>query len=121
MTIHDEVFLASAWPALYEQHGQGIAYRPRGVEDDEVALEGLWQPGQLAYGYQPEDVGLVVEHFGVLRLRPPDAADAHPSDLFVIDGDVWAVARVVRRRPLLTVQLRRYDQEHVRGMRRIER
>lgn len=122
MTLHQDIFVASSWPALFAVHGQEATLRPRGVEADDVdGVEVLWQLGQLVTGYQPEDIGLVAEHFGVLRARPADYAAPHGDDHWVIDGEVWGVASIARRTPLVTVQLRRYDQAHVRGARRIER
>ena len=121
MTLHQDIFIASTWPALYAVHGQEVTYRPRGVSASDVDVEALWQVGQLVTGYQPEDIGQVGEHFGVLRVRPAELADPHGDDLFVIDGEVWGVAAFGRRTPVVSVQLRRYEQAHVRGARRVER
>jgi hypothetical protein len=121
VTQHQDTFIASSWPALYAQHGQEVTYRPLGVAADDETVEALWQLGALVTGYQPEDIGQVAESFGVLRVRPASASSPSGSDLFIISGETWAVAQVVRRTPLVTFQLRRYDQAHVRGARRIER
>lgn len=121
MTLHEDMLVASSWPVLYAQHGAEVTYRPLGVSASDVDVEALWQLGALVTGYMPEDLGEIAESFGVLRVRPASVTSPNRADLFVIDGAVWSVATFGRLRPLVTVQLRRVDQVHTRGLRRIER
>lgn len=104
-------FAASAWAVLASVHGRTLTYTPDGGVG--ATVTGIWEPREVAPSSSPD--GGQARSAGVVQLAGSDAPDPTDRDSVTIDAVVYAVLRVVRRGPVVELEVESREELRVGG------